>query len=64
MDNLPSLTASLNMATSTAILSEFDVSSASLQRRDSGLMKVQELKRWLECRAASTKGRKLDLIAR
>ena len=52
------------MATSRATLSEFDVPGASLQGRDPGLLKVPELKSWLECRAASTKGRKVDLIAR
>ena len=45
-------------------LQEADVPGASLQGRDPSELKVPELKRWLQCRAASTKGKKADLIAR
>ena len=41
-----------------------DVPGASLAGRDPSDLKVPELKRWLECRAASTRGKKADLIAR
>jgi hypothetical protein len=45
-------------------LSENDVPGASLQGRNPSQLKVPELKRWLECTAASTRGMKADLIAR
>ena len=47
-----------------AELRECDVPGASLCGRNPGNLKVPELKRWLQCRAASTKGKKRDLIAR
>lgn len=43
---------------------EDDVPGASLGGRDIGALKIPELKRWLQCRRASTKGLKADLIAR
>ena len=49
---------------SSGFLAEDDVLGASLQGRDPELLKVPELKRWLQCRGASTKGRKPELIAR
>lgn len=45
-------------------LREDDVPGASLGGRDVGALKIPELKRWLQCRKASTKGVKADLIAR
>ena len=49
---------------SSGFLAGDDVPAASLQGRDPELLKVPELKRWLQCRGASTKGRKPELIAR
>ena len=43
---------------SSGFLAEDDVPGASLQERNPELLKVPELKRWLQCRRASTKGRK------
>ena len=34
----------------------------SLKGRDPSELKIPELKLWLQCRAASTKGKKTDLI--
>ena len=48
----------------SASLCEDDVPGASLDGRDVGALKIPELKRWLQCRRASTKGLKADLIAR
>ena len=45
-------------------LNEEQVPGASLRGRDVATLKVPELKRWLLCRRASTKGLKSDLIAR
>ena len=45
-------------------LSEVDVPGASLQGKDPSVLKVPELKRWLQCRAASTRGKKADLVSR
>ena len=41
-----------------------EVAGASLQGRKPKDLKVQELKRWLLCRKASTRGLKADLVAR
>ena len=46
------------------ILHEDEVPSASLKGRDVGTLKIPQLKRWLLCRRASTKGLKADLVAR
>ena len=44
---------------------ENDVPGASLNGRDPSQLKVLELKRWLQCRAGSTRGLKAaNLIAR
>ena len=48
----------------SVFLSENDVPGASLGVRDVGALKIPELRRWLQCRRASTKGLKADLIAR
>ena len=45
-------------------LKEEDISGASLNGRDPGCLKVQELKRWLQCRGASMRGKKADLVQR
>ena len=45
-------------------VSEIDIPGASLQGRDSSQLKVPELKRWLQCRDASTRGLKADLVGR
>ena len=41
-----------------------DIPGASLNGRDPGCLKVQELKRWLQCREASVRGKKADLVQR
>ena len=43
---------------------EEDVPGASLNGRKPEQLKVPELKYWLACRGAPTKGRKADLVAR
>ena len=45
-------------------LHEDKVPGASLRGRDVGSLKIPELKRWLQCRRAPTKGLKADLVAR
>ena len=46
------------------MFTENDIPGASLNGRDPSQLKVLELKRWLQCRAGSTRGLKADLIAR
>jgi hypothetical protein len=46
------------------ILDEKDIPGASINGRDPSTLKVPELKRWLQCRNASTRGKKGDLVAR
>ena len=41
-----------------------DVPGASLDGRNPERLKILELKHWLLCRGASTKGKKADLVAR
>ena len=48
----------------SCFLNEEQVPGASLRGRDVATLKVPELKRWLQCRRASTKGLKSDLVAR
>ena len=45
-------------------LKESDIPGTLLKERDPSELKISELKRWLQCRAASTKGKKTDLIER
>ena len=45
-------------------LIEEDIPGASLNGRDPGCLKVQELKRWLQCRGVSVRGKKADLVQR
>ena len=48
----------------THSLTENDIPGAALNRKDPATLKVPELKRWLKCRNAPTKGGKAELIAR
>ena len=48
----------------SVFLREDDVPGASLGKCDVGALKIPELKQWLQCQRASTKGLKADLIAR
>ena len=43
------------------VVSEIDIPGSSLQARDPSQLQVPELKRWLQCRAASTRA---DLVGR
>ena len=45
-------------------LCEKDVPGASLNERKPNTLKIPELKRWLLCRGASTRGKKADLVLR
>ena len=45
-------------------LHEEDIPGASLNGRDPNTLKIPELKRWLQCRNASTRGKKGDLVLR
>ena len=45
-------------------LTENDVAGASLNGKDPTRLTIPQLKRWLLCRDASTKGKKADLVAR
>ena len=49
---------------SVVCLREEDVPGASLGGREVASLKVPELRRWLQCRRASVKGKKADLVAR
>ena len=46
------------------VINENDIPGASLGGRDPSSLKIPELKRWLLCRNASTKGKKADLVLR
>ena len=48
----------------TPSLTEKDVPGASLNGKDPAVLKVPELKRWLQCRNAPMKGKKAELVAR
>lgn len=45
-------------------LKKEDIPGGSLNGRDPEGLKVQELKRWLQCRGASVRGKKADLVQR
>ena len=47
-----------------AFLNESNIPGASLGGRDPSSLKIAELKQWLLCRNASTKGKKADLVLR
>ena len=59
-----SVVPSTSCADSTQNLREEYVPGASLAGRDPKTLKVVELQRWLQCRGASTKGKKADLVLR
>ena len=46
------------------VLTEDDVAGASLNGKGPNELTTPQLKRWLQCRGASTKGKKPDLVAR
>ena len=46
------------------VLSKADVPGASLNGRNLADLTVPELKCWLQCRDAPTKGKKIDLVSR
>ena len=46
------------------ILSENDVPGTSLNGRKPEELTIPQLKHWLQCRKASVKGKKADLVAR
>ena len=48
----------------SSFLSERDVPGAALNGRDPKCLTIPQLKRWLQCRNAPTKGKKGDLVAR
>ena len=48
----------------SCFLNEEQVPGASLRGRDVAILNVLELKRWLQCQRALTKGLKSDLVAR
>ena len=48
----------------SCFLNEEQVPGASLRGQDVATLKVLELKRWLQCQRASTKGLKSDWVAR
>ena len=50
--------------TNSVCLCENDIPGASLGDRDPNSLKIPELKHWLICRNASTKGKKADLVSR
>ncbi len=41
-----------------------DIPGASLNGRDPATLKILELKRWLDCRGASVRGKKADVVMR
>ena len=45
-------------------LSEIDIPGASLNGRNPANLTIPQLKRWLQCCDAPTKGKKADLVAR
>ena len=45
-------------------LLEEDIPGASLGGRDATTLTIPALKRWLQCRAAPTKGKKAELVER
>ena len=53
----------LNEAMATS-LCEDDIPGASLRGRSPSTLTIPALKRWLQCRAAPTKGKKADLVER
>ena len=62
----PKVQGTVNMSSSSVVkhLREEDVPGASLTGRDPGTLKIPELKRWLQCRGASIRGKEADLVLR
>ena len=54
----------MNSDADNITLCEDEVPGASLRGGDVSSLKIPELKRWLQCRRASTKGLKANLVAR
>ena len=54
----------MNSEDDSMFLSKDNIPGTSLGKRNVGALIIPELKRWLQCRRASTKGLKADLIAR
>ena len=54
----------MDKGTKPAMIDEKDIPGASLRGRDPNSLKTPELKRWLICRNASTKGKKAELVLR
>ena len=52
----------LNETHTSSYLSENEVPGAALNGRDPVVLTVPQLKRWLQCRNASTKGKKPILL--
>ena len=53
-----------NLVTNSSCLHKNGIPGASLGDRDPNSLKIVELKHWLICRNASTKGKKADLVLR
>jgi len=53
-----------NRVNNSSCLHEIDIPGASLGNRDPSSLKIPELKHWLICRNASTKGKKVDFVLR
>ena len=54
----------MNSDVDNVTLREDEVPGASSRGHDVGSLKIPDLKHWLQCRRASTKGLKADLVAR
>ena len=54
----------MNQDNEELILSEKDVPGASINGRKPEEQAIPQLKRWLQCRKASVKGKKANLVAR
>ena len=54
----------MNQDVDELVLSENDVPGASLNGRKPEELTIPQLKRWLQCRNASVKGKKADLVTR
>jgi len=52
------------LSTDNVILGQKDIPGTASGGRDPNSLKIPELKRWLTCRNASTKGKKADLVLR
>ena len=64
MDAGPSSLALMAEGGGDADLREEDVPGPVLDGRDPNLLTIPQLKRWLQCRNAPTRGKKADLVTR